>query len=72
MTRDEGVPAWRADRLGKRYGRVWGLRDCTFSVPPGSVVGLVGPNGAGKTTLLSLTVGGRSRPCPAVSRHRWR
>ena len=57
MTGDEGVAALRADRLGKRYGRVWGLRDCTFSVPAGSVVGLVGPNGAGKTTLLSLTVG---------------
>jgi ABC-2 type transport system ATP-binding protein len=51
------VPALRADRLGKRYGRVWGLRDCTFSVPAGAVVGLVGPNGAGKTTLLALTVG---------------
>lgn len=43
MTRDEGaaaqqVAALRADRLGKRYGRSWGLRDCTFSVPPGSVV----------------------------------
>ena len=57
MTHDEGVPALRADRLGKRYGRVWGLRDCTFAVPAGSVVGLVGPNGAGKTTLLALTVG---------------
>jgi ABC-2 type transport system ATP-binding protein len=49
--------ALRADRLGKRYGHVWALRDCTFSVPAGSVVGLVGPNGAGKTTLLSLAVG---------------
>ena len=47
----------RADRLGKRYGHVWGLRDCTFAVPPGSVVGVVGPNGAGKTTLLTLIVG---------------
>ncbi len=51
------VPALRADRLGKRYGQVWALRDCTFSVPAGSVAGLVGPNGAGKTTLLSLAVG---------------
>jgi len=57
MTRNEGVPALRADRLGKRYGHVWGLRDCAFEVPAGSVVGLVGPNGAGKTTLLALTVG---------------
>jgi ABC-type transport system involved in cytochrome c biogenesis ATPase subunit len=57
MTGGGGVAALRADRLGKRYGRSWGLRDCTFSVPAGSVVGLVGPNGAGKTTLLSLTAG---------------
>ena len=57
MTHDDGIPALRADRLGKRYGHLWGLRDCTFAVPAGSVVGLVGPNGAGKTTLLALTVG---------------
>ena len=46
-----------ADGLGKRYGRRWGLRDCTLSVPAGRVVGLVGPNGAGKSTLLNLAVG---------------
>ena len=45
------------DRLGKRYGRRWALRDCTFDVPPRRVVGLVGPNGAGKTTLLHIVVG---------------
>jgi ABC-2 type transport system ATP-binding protein len=43
--------------LGKRYGRKWGLRDCTVTIPAGKVVGLVGPNGAGKTTLLHLAVG---------------
>ncbi len=57
MTDNASVPALRADRLGKRYGHAWGLRDCTFAVPAGAVVGLVGPNGAGKTTLLALTVG---------------
>ena len=57
MTHDVSVPALRADRLGKRYGRQWGLRDASFDIPAGSVVGLVGPNGAGKTTLLALTVG---------------
>jgi ABC-2 type transport system ATP-binding protein len=56
MTHD-GAFALQANRLSKRYGRVWGLRECTFAVPAGSVVGLVGPNGAGKTTLLALTVG---------------
>ena len=50
-------PALQADRLGKRYGQVWGLRDCTLEVPAGAVVGLVGPNGAGKTTLLEMIIG---------------
>jgi len=43
--------------LGKQYGRRWALRDCTLSIPPEKVVGLVGPNGAGKTTMLQLAVG---------------
>ncbi len=43
--------------LTKRYGRRFGLSDCTLRVPAGRVVGLVGPNGAGKTTLLQLAVG---------------
>jgi ABC-2 type transport system ATP-binding protein len=43
--------------LTKRYGRRPALSDCTLSIPPGHVVGLVGPNGAGKTTLLQIAVG---------------
>ena len=50
-------PALRTDRVGRRYGRVWGLRDCTLEVPAGAVAGLVGPNGAGKTTLLEMIIG---------------
>lgn len=43
--------------LAKRYGSRWALTDCTLSLPPGHVTGLVGPNGAGKTTLLNLATG---------------
>jgi ABC-2 type transport system ATP-binding protein len=46
-----------SNRLGKRYGTAWALRDCTLAIPGGHVAALVGPNGAGKTTLLNLTVG---------------
>jgi ABC-2 type transport system ATP-binding protein len=51
------VPALRTERLGRRYGRMWGLRDCTLEVPDGAVAALVGPNGAGKTTLLEMIIG---------------
>lgn len=43
--------------LGKRFGQMWAVRDCTLSLPAGRVAALVGPNGAGKTTLLQLAVG---------------
>jgi ABC-2 type transport system ATP-binding protein len=51
------VPALRTERLGRRYGKTWGLRDCTLEVPAGAVAALVGPNGAGKTTLLEMIIG---------------
>jgi ABC-2 type transport system ATP-binding protein len=51
------VPALRTECLGRRYGKVWGLRDCTLEVPAGAVAALVGPNGAGKTTLLEMIIG---------------
>jgi ABC-2 type transport system ATP-binding protein len=46
-----------ASGLGKRYGGIWALRECTLAVPAGYVTALVGPNGAGKSTLLNMAVG---------------
>ena len=51
------APAVEAASLSKRYGKTWGLRDCSLSLPTGRVVALVGPNGAGKTTLLHIATG---------------
>jgi ABC-2 type transport system ATP-binding protein len=49
--------ALEAHGVGKRHRRRWALRDCTFSVPEQSIVGLTGPNSAGKSTLLALAAG---------------
>ena len=54
---DGSVPALRTDQLGRRYGEIWALRDCTLELPAGAVAALVGPNGAGKTTLLEMIIG---------------
>ena len=47
----------RFDGLTVRYGGVVAVDDVSFSVEPGTVVGLIGPNGAGKTTLIDAVTG---------------
>lgn len=45
------------EHLAKRYGKRWVVKDVSFSVEQGQVVGLLGPNGAGKTTSFYMVVG---------------
>jgi ABC-2 type transport system ATP-binding protein len=46
-----------AENLGKSYGSVTAVRDASFSVRPGEIVGLLGPNGAGKTSIMKILTG---------------
>jgi len=43
--------------LSKTFGTFTAVRDLSFAVRPGEVLGLVGPNGAGKTTTLRMMAG---------------
>jgi len=43
--------------LAKTFGRVPAVREVTFRMHSGDVVGLLGPNGAGKTTVFYMVVG---------------
>ena len=45
------------DHLTKRYDGVAAVDDVTFTVPRGSVCGLLGPNGSGKTTTFKCLLG---------------
>ncbi len=39
------------------YGRKQVIKDATFQIQPGEIVGLIGPNGAGKTTIMKTLLG---------------
>lgn len=45
------------DKLSKKFTDRDLLKDFSFRVPPGAIVGIVGPNGAGKSTLFNMITG---------------
>ena len=50
MTLNADVQTLSIKHLAKNYNKRWVVKDVSFSMQSGQIVGLLGPNGAGKTT----------------------
>ncbi len=48
------TPILQVDNLNKSFGGVRAIRQVSFDLMPGELLGVIGPNGSGKTTLVNL------------------
>lgn len=51
------TPALTVEGIKKQFEAVEAVKEVSFSVEPGQVLGIVGPNGAGKTTTIKMILG---------------
>jgi len=51
------MPMMTVDSLSKQFGGLEAVKDLSFTVYDGEILGLIGPNGAGKTTVFNLISG---------------
>jgi ABC-2 type transport system ATP-binding protein len=57
MDASDYSPSIKFDSVSKKYGAFHALRNVSFNVAQGEIVGFLGPNGAGKTTVMRILSG---------------
>lgn len=55
--RDAGLGNAVKSLFSRQYTEILALRDMTFTIPDGQIVGYIGPNGAGKSTTIKILSG---------------
>ncbi|MBW6463717.1 MAG: ATP-binding cassette domain-containing protein [Bacillota bacterium] len=53
----KGEPAIYVEKLNHWYGKLQAVKDISFEVYPGEILGFLGPNGAGKSTTIKVLTG---------------
>ena len=57
MQAASGIIVLEVDQASKTFGGLTAVKDMSFTVKAGEIVGLIGPNGAGKSTMFNLISG---------------
>ena len=47
----------QVSHLTKKYGEKYAVKDISFTVNEGEILGFLGPNGAGKSTTMNMITG---------------
>ena len=55
--RQNAIAMLEARHLTKYYSAIPAIRDVSFTIAPGTILGLLGPNGSGKSTTVSILTG---------------
>lgn len=55
--RGKGIPGMLANLVAPRYEKKQAVRDVSFQIERGEMVGFIGPNGAGKSTMIKMLSG---------------
>ena len=53
----ETIPSIRVENLTRNYGAITAIKNVSFTVNRGEIVGFLGPNGAGKSTTMRILSG---------------